>query len=152
MGSASGCLDSDATAQAVSDLRALGVPTYVMGIPGSSPYGPVLDRLAIAGGTARAGQPRYYAVNTADEAALTSTFQDIAVQAMKSCVLKLGRAVANPKKVNVYVDGTIVPSGGGWSLNGQTVTLEGSACDSLQTNQADAATQVRVVEGCPTVQ
>jgi hypothetical protein len=151
MGSGGGCLDSDAATQAVSDLRAIGVPTYVMGIPGSSPYGPVLDQLAIAGGTARAGQPLYYAVNSADETALASAFEDIASQAMKSCVLKLGHAVANPKKVNVYVDGMLVPSGGGWSLNGQAVTLEGSACESLQSDQADAATPIRVVEGCPTV-
>jgi hypothetical protein len=152
MGSATGCLDGDATSQAVSDLRAIGVPTYVMGIPGSSPYGPTLDQLAIAGGTARAGQPRYYAVNSADEAALASAFQEIATQAMKSCVLKLGQAIADPKKVNVYIDGMIVPSGGGWTLNGQTVTLEGAACASLQNDQGNAGPPVRVVEGCPTVQ
>jgi hypothetical protein len=150
MGNGEGCLDGDATTQAVSDLRAIGVPTYVMGIPGSSPYGPTLDQIASAGGTARAGQPGYYAVNTVDEAALTSAFQDIAAQAMKSCVLKLARAVADPKKVNVYVDGMIVPSGGGWSLSGQTVTLEGATCASLQTGQGGVP-PIRVVEGCPTV-
>jgi hypothetical protein len=148
-----GCLDSDATAQAVSDLLAAGVSTYVMGIPGSSPYGPVLDRLAIAGGTARAGQPRYYSVNTADESALASAFQAIAAEAMKTCLFVLGRAVANPNKVNVYVDGAITPNGGpnGWSLNGQTVALRGSTCTLIQSASGDTLPQVRVVEGCPTV-
>jgi hypothetical protein len=152
-GNGTGCLDRDATVQAVLDLRAIGVQTYVMGIPGSSPYGPVLDQLAIAGGTARAGQAAYYAVNSADEAALASAFQDIAAQAMKSCVLMLSRAVVDPNKVNVYVDGTLVPAAGpsGWSLNGKTVTLEGSTCQALQTGPSDAATPIRVVEGCPTV-
>jgi hypothetical protein len=148
-----GCLDSDATAQAVSDLHAIGVPTYVMGIPGSSPYGPVLDRLAIAGGTARPGQPRYYAVNTADETALASAFRAIAAQAMKSCLLVLSRPIGDPNRVNVYVDGAVAPSGGpnGWSLNGQAIALLGSTCASIESAFADSIPQVRVVEGCPTV-
>jgi hypothetical protein len=48
------CLDGTATAAAVTALRAAGVDTYVMGIPGSAPYAEVLDALAMAGGGARA--------------------------------------------------------------------------------------------------
>jgi hypothetical protein len=133
-----GCLDETAAAKAVSDLLAFGVQTYVMGIPGSLPYGAVLDQLAIAGGTARQGEPRYYAVGTADTGALGSALEEIAKQVMKSCTILLGRTPADPNKVNVYVDGTLVPSDGanGWSIHGSTVVLSGGLCGS---------------EGCPTV-
>ncbi|MDP8999298.1 MAG: VWA domain-containing protein [Myxococcota bacterium] len=148
-----GCLDGNATAQAVAALRAIGVQTYVMGIPGSSPYGPILDQLAIAGGTARSGQPRYYAVTSADESALASAFQDIVTQAMKSCSLILGHAVADPNRVNVYIDGTVVPSSGrdGWSTTGRTVTLKGATCDAFRAAPSAGAPPLRVAEGCATV-
>jgi hypothetical protein len=148
-----GCLDSDGTAQAVSELRAAGIQTYVMGIPGSSPYGPVLDQLAVAGGTARAGQPRYYAVNSPDEVALASGFEQIAAAAMRSCVLTLSDTVKNPDKLNVYVNGAVVPNGpDGWQLKGQTITLRGMTCTDFGTGPADAAAApVLVTQGCPTV-
>jgi hypothetical protein len=150
---AGGCLDGDATAQAVRDLRAAGVQTYVMGIPGSAPYAPVLDQMAIAGGTARAGQPRYYAVNTPDEAALAAAFEEIAATVMRGCALRLSDAVPNPNRVNLYLDGAVVPQGpDGWSLDGQTVTLQGSTCASFQGGPPNAApAPVLVTQGCPTV-
>jgi hypothetical protein len=147
----SGCLDEPAAAQAIADLLAAGVQTYVMGIPGSTPYTAVLDQLAIAGGTARAGEPRYYAVGTPDTRALESGLEEIARQVMKSCTILLGRSPADPNKVNVFVDGALVPSDGpsGWSLHGSTVTLAAGLCGSLQ---ADASVPtVHVSEGCPTV-
>jgi len=149
-GNVLGCLDGDATAQAVSALRAAGVQTYVMGIPGSAPYTAVLDQVAVAGGTARPVEPLYYQVDSPDTTALAGAFQQIADAAMKSCTLILGRAPGDPNKVNVAVDGTVVPSEGpnGWALHGQTVTLSGAACGAVQ---ADSAPTVHVVEGCPTV-
>ena len=148
-----GCLDGDATAQAVSVLRAAGVRTYVMGIPGSGPYASVLDQLAVAGGTARATEPRYYAVNSSDETALASGFEQIAAAAMRSCVLTLHDAVIDPNKVNVYVNDAVVPNTpDGWSLMGQTVTLQGKTCAEFAMGSADAGTApVRVTQGCPTV-
>jgi hypothetical protein len=148
-----GCLDGNATAQAVGDLNAAGVRTYVMGIPGSAPYASVLDQLAVAGGTARTGEPRYYAVNSSDEGALADGFQEIAATAMRSCLLTLHDAVIDPNKVNVYVDGAAVPNGpDGWSLQGRTVTLEGMTCAQFGMALADAGpAPVRVTQGCPTV-
>jgi hypothetical protein len=150
---AQGCLDADATAQAVSALGAAGVRTYVMGIPGSAPYASVLDQLAFAGGTERAGEPRYYAVNSSDEGALAAGFQEIAATAMRSCVLTLHDALTDPNKVNVYVDGAAVPNGpDGWSIQGQTLTLEGMTCAQFGMDLTDAgAAPVRVTQGCPTV-
>jgi hypothetical protein len=151
-GSGLGCLDASAASRAVFDLREVGVRTYVMGIPGSSPYGSVLDDLAIAGGTARQGQPRYYAVDSANESALASGLRDISASAMRGCVLMLGRAVADPNKVNVFVDGTLVPSGpNGWSWSGKAIALQGASCDAVQINQGVPVPPIRVVEGCATV-
>jgi hypothetical protein len=146
-----GCLDVDATSQAVSDLRASGVQTFVMGIPGSAPYGPGLDRLAVSGGTARASEPLYYRVDSADTDALKSALVEIADRSVKSCTVALERSPKDQGMLNVYVDGAVVPSqgGAGWSSEGQKVTLTGSACQSVQRN--GPAPTLRVVEGCPTV-
>jgi hypothetical protein len=145
-----GCLDGDASAQAISDLRAAGVQTYVMGIPGSAPYAAVLDQLAMAGGTSRGSEPLYYQVNTPDTTALEQAFQQIASAAMRSCTLLLANDPADPNQVNVAIDGTVVPRSGpnGWALHGQTVTLSGSTCGAVQSS---AAPPVHVLEGCPTV-
>ncbi len=146
------CLDGAATVQAIADLRAAGVPTYVMGIPGSLVYGPVLDQMAIAGGTALPGEPRYYAVNSSVASILGEAFTQIANDAMKSCTFYLEGTPDDPSKVNVYLDGTLVPSAGpnGWSQSGTTVTLQGVPCSEIQ---ADGGTQptVTVRQGCPTV-
>ena len=145
-----GCLDAAVTTQAVSALRAAGVETFVMGIPGSAPYAAVLDELAIAGGAARATEPYYYEVDTSDTGALGTAFAQIAAQATASCTFTLARAPASPGEVNVYVDGAVVPQGGasGWSLQGTKLTLEGSTCATVETGDASA---VRVEEGCATV-
>jgi hypothetical protein len=147
----SGCLDGLETARAISELRAVGVPTYVMGIPGSLPYSAVLDDLAVAGGTPRASAPLYYAVLSPEVPALESALTDIANEVMRSCTLLLGRNPADPNKVNVSIDGRIVPSGGpnGWALHGPTVTLEGTTCGARQSDAALPA--VHVAEGCPTI-
>lgn len=145
-----GCLDGARAAKAVSDLRAAGVETFVIGIPGSAPYAAVLDALAQAGGTARPTAPHYYAVDTADTNALDAVLAQIAAQVTASCTFHLTRTPADPGQVNVYVGGALVPRSGpdGWSLQGTTVALEGATCNALETGKAIS---VRVVEGCPTV-
>jgi hypothetical protein len=146
-----GCLDGDATAQAIAAIAAIGVPTYVMGIPGSAPYGGVLDQLAVAGGTARPTEPQYYAVDSADTVALGSALREIAAQTLKSCSLSLSQSPKDPSQVNVYVNGSVVPSDGpnGWSLNGQQITVEGAACGGIQAPGSPPV--VKVLQGCPTV-
>jgi hypothetical protein len=145
-----GCLDGARTAQAVSDLRAAGVETFVLGIPGSAPYAAVLDQLATAGGTARPSEPLYYRVDTADTNALGAAFAQIAAQITASCTFILKHAAQQAGDVNVYVGGTLIPRDGpdGWSLSGRRLTLEGATCASLENGNS---LSVRVVEGCPTV-
>jgi hypothetical protein len=145
-----GCLDGPAATQAVKALRAAGVQTYVMGIPGSAPYAAVLDQLALAGGTARSSEPLYYDVDSADTSALGDALAQIAAQATASCSFTLAHAPTDAGEVNVYVGGNLVPrdGGNGWSLAGTKLTLEGTTCDAIRTGKA---LSVRVIEGCPTV-
>jgi hypothetical protein len=145
-----GCLDGSRATQAVTDLRAAGVETFVIGIPGSAPYAAVLDSLAQAGGTARAAEPYYYRVDTADTSALTGVLAQIAAKVTASCTFYLTKAPADPNQVNVYVGGALVPrdGGDGWSLQGTTLTLEGTTCSAIENG---TAVSVRVVEGCATV-
>jgi hypothetical protein len=145
-----GCLDGAQATQAVAALKTAGVETFVMGIPGSAPYAAVLDELAQAGGGARASEPYYYQVDTADTGALGAALGQIAAQATASCEFTLTHAPANAGEVNVYVGGAIIPRDGpnGWSLAGTKLTLEGSTCGEIEDG---TALSVRVLEGCPTV-
>jgi hypothetical protein len=145
-----GCLDATQTTQAVAALRAAGVETFVMGIPGSAPYAAVLDQLAIAGGVPRSSEPFYYQVDTSDTGALGAALAQIAAQATASCTFTLTHAPTQPGEVNVYVGGAVVPEDGadGWSLVGTKLTLEGATCQSIETGNA---LSVEVEEGCPTV-
>ena len=147
-----GCLDGLRTVQAVSDLRALGVRTFVVGIPGSGPYAGILDNAAAAGGTARSSEPYYYSVDTADQSQLESAIESVSLQLL-NCEFTLAHAPANPAEVNVYVGGALLPKNAdngadGWQLEGTTLAFLGSSCQALE---AQPNTEVAVYEGCPTV-
>jgi hypothetical protein len=144
------CLDVTKTVQAVQDLAAGGVPTYVIGVPGSGPYSAVLDRMAVAGGTARPTEPAYYAVSTTDQTALAAALKSIAAKITATCTLTLDQPPPDPAQVNVYLDGVVVPKDrqSGWTLSGSTVTLVGATCDRVMSGDA---LDLRVIAGCPTV-
>jgi hypothetical protein len=122
-----------------------------MGIPGSSPYGTVLDGMAVAGGTARPTEPRYYDVTTSDTDALGAAFTQIANDAMKNCTFVLENAPADGSKINVYVGGQLLPADGpnGWTEHGSAVTLQGASCGQVQSEAGPPP--VQVFAGCPTV-
>jgi hypothetical protein len=136
-----GCLDGAASAKAVADLKAAGIETFVIGIPGSSPYGPVLDEMATAGGSARSTAPRYYRVDTADTTALTAAFESIAAQTGAGCAFTLGHAPADDNGIHVSVSGAPVPRSGadGWSVAGTTLTFGGASCDAVRAAGAMSA-------------
>jgi len=145
-----GCLDAPRSTQAVADLRAAGIETFVIGIPGSSPYGTVLDELATVGGTARPAVPRYYRLDTADAAALTGALGSIAARAGAGCTFTLGNAPADTNTVHVSVNGSPVQRSGGsggdgWSLAGTTLTLAGASCDAVR---AAGAVSAHLLAGC----
>jgi len=144
------CLDAQPTIDAVTAVAAAGIPVYVVGVPGSAPYATLLDELAMAGGTARGSEPQYYAVDTADQAALYSAMSKIAAKIAGSCVLTLDQVPPDASLLNVFLDGTVLPQSGpdGWTLNGTIVTILGASCDAI--TEGDVL-DVRVEAGCPTV-
>jgi hypothetical protein len=148
-GSNLSCLDADPTIAAVTAIAGSGIPVYVVGVPGSAPYAALLDKLAMAGGTPRADEPRYYAVGTTDVNALTTAIFGIAATITGTCTLTLNATPPAPDDVNVFLGENVLPQAGpdGWTLDGTTVTILGQSCQAIRTG---AALDVRVVAGCPT--
>ena len=144
------CLDAQPSIDAVNAIAAAKIPVYVVGVPGSAPYAHLLDQLAQAGGTARTGEPQYYAADTADQATLLHVLSSIAAKITATCTLDLGSVPPDPNLVNVFFDERAVPQMGpdGWTLDGSTVTLVGASCQKILSGNV---LDVRVVAGCPTV-
>jgi len=142
-----GCLDGARAEKAASDLAAVGVETFVMGIPGSAPYGPVLDGIAMAGGTARSAEPYYYSVDTSDVTALSGALAQIAEKTGAGCAFTLATPPLNAAGAQVTVGSTSVAPAGpdGWSLAGTTLTLLGSSCAAVR---AAGAPSLHFKDGC----
>lgn len=143
------CVDADATERQVAWLADRGIPTYVVGMPGAAPYAAVLNRLAVAGGTARDGDTSYYAVN--DQAELEDALYAIGTGIAISCSIELDAPPEDPTRVNVYFDGDVVPADpdDGWSWDGDTrIQVNGDACARLESGDVIDA---RAVFGCDTV-
>jgi hypothetical protein len=139
-GGGGNCNDGPATVTAVNQLAARGIPTYVIGLPGTSApvYSQLLNQMALAGGTAQQNSPtQYYDSSSAD---VIIALRKIAAQIAGTCTFDLKDAPADEKLVNVYIDDIVLPQEpvNGWTINGRSVTLVGSSCN-------------RVKNGCPTV-
>jgi hypothetical protein len=142
------CLDATPTVNAVASYERAGIPVYVIGIPGSLPYATVLDNLAVAGGTAQATSPKYFAVDTASSNDLLATLKKVAAKIVATCEFTLTAPPQDPGLVNVYFDEVPVPQEGNWTLSGSTVTLTGGSCDQVKNGDV---LDVRIITGCPTV-
>jgi hypothetical protein len=149
------CLDDAAVVEQLEALSAAGVPTFVVGIPGTEAYGEYLSTFATAGGVPNPdGPPDYYAVSAAGGVEqLTQTFVDITTHLVRSCEVELGEAPREKKLVNVAVDCEIVPfeDGAGWDITEEaptTLVLAGDTCRRLK---REGARRVDVVYGCQTV-
>ncbi|MEI9937069.1 MAG: hypothetical protein WDO69_07575 [Pseudomonadota bacterium] len=143
------CVDADATEAAVLDYEKAGVDTFVVGMPGSEAYESMLNRLAIAGNTARPGNTAYYAVS--DTSALSLALRSIGAQVAISCDLPLSETPENPDLVNVYFDDQVVPKSDddGWRYSEEnSIEFVGPTCDRLSSGDV---LNVQVVSGCPTV-
>jgi hypothetical protein len=125
------CLDRDDTIAAAKALADAGVPTYVIGIADTSGFSWVLDELAAAGGTAKAGQFGYYPA--ADQASLGQALDDVRVR-VERCQRTVSGDVKNATNVSVDVAGKEVArdkshaDGFDVSSDGR-ITLFGAACD-----------------------
>ncbi len=146
-GGPSDCLDTQATVDAVTKLKAAGIPVYVIGILGSAPYEQMLDQLAVAGGTARAAAPFYYRVDSADAQALADVFDQVAARITASCTVTLAGPPNDPTTVVVSLGGKPVAKDpvNGWQITGTTLTLSGSSCQTLLSGQALG---LAVTDGC----
>ncbi|HVU03903.1 MAG TPA: vWA domain-containing protein [Polyangiaceae bacterium] len=143
------CLDAAPTIAAVADLRAAGVRTYIIGMPGTGAYVDLMNQMAIAGGVPQDGDVKYYPTASADE--LSKRLSQIGLAIALSCDIPLKEAPPNPKLVNVFFDQSLLtfgdPDGWEWA-DATTVRVVGKACDDLKSGQAS---QVQVVAGCPSV-
>jgi hypothetical protein len=170
------CLDEDGTKTAVANLFAKGIKTYVVGIPGSAPYATLLNELAAAGGTVRAGMPTsYYDVQHIAE--LDDVLATIGSTVTLSCQIHLAAPPPDSGYVNLYLDGQLVKYGpDGWTWgplepdagsNGERdaqdeadgepateaaaphteIDLIGNACTMLTSGKYR---KLQVVFGCPT--
>jgi hypothetical protein len=144
------CLDDTATEAAAKALANAGIPTYVMGIPGSGLYANVLDQVAIAGGTARSTEPLYYQVQDGADAGLmdlSSAFNQIVRNTGAGCRFTLARSPSFPTGVEAILGGSIIAQGGadGWALQGTTLTLSGASCAMVR---SAGAPSLRFFDGC----
>jgi hypothetical protein len=148
------CVDSDASEAALEELASDGIRTFVVGMPGAEAYADVLDRLAVAGGTARnvaEGDARYYDVR--DEAELDEAIREIGTGIAIRCEIELEEPPAEPALVNVYFDGELVPrdaeNGWDWGREDYTrIEVLGEACERLGSGEV---LEARAVFGCETV-
>lgn len=151
------CLDDKGVIAQIDALRASGVKTFVVGIPGTEAYKSYLDQFAEHGGMmATSGGSKYYAVSAeGGVAGLTAVFSLITGELITSCRITLDVAPPDPSQVNVYVDEKVIPRGGddGWDYDGTTtpptITIKGSTCDQVKTKGAKV---ISVSYGCPTIQ
>jgi hypothetical protein len=144
--------DAPGAVQAVTDVAAMGIPTFVVGIATatSDPMADAtLSMMATAGGRPRAAMPTYYPVTTADDlvAALSTIGGQIA-----SCNFGLGRKPPVPDNIAVNGGGMRIPRDpthmNGWDYGtGQmSIVLYGSYCDRAK---AGTLKDVQAIFGCP---
>jgi hypothetical protein len=128
----------DLAINAISLAQQYGIKTYVVGMDIDTGVADTLNRMAEAGGTARAGDPKYYPVS--DQASLEAALNNITLQII-SCTFALDQAPpADPSYVGVSVGGTAISRDpthtDGWDVDAasRTITFYGDACTALQSN------------------
>jgi hypothetical protein len=148
-------LDAAAVVEKIRALAEAGVPTFVIGIPGTERYAEYLSEFATAGGVPNPHSgAAYYAVSAAGGVEeLTRTFVDITTHLVRSCDVELGAAAPDRNLLNVAVDCEVVPfqDGGGWGLSAEapaTLKLVGETCQRVM---REGARRIDVLYGCPTV-
>jgi len=151
------CLDDAAVTAQIGALRAAGIATFVVGIPGSEKYEQYLDVFARAGGVPRVGADHdYFAVSAASGVSgLTSVFKNITTELLRSCEVSLPEPPAQLRLVNVAIDCAVLPQQGnesGWEFDDAaaptSIIIHGPVCDDLK---AEGARRIDVVYGCTTI-
>ncbi len=147
------CLDDVETLAQVKALKAAGISTFVVGIPGSETFASSLDSFAVAGGVPNSGGAHsYFAVDAPD--ALTAVLSSITKSLVTSCRLQLESVPPALDQLNVKLEGEIIPRGAadGWDLDEgtspPTVVIQGASCARIE---SQGVKSVEVIYGCPTV-
>lgn len=163
------CLDTDATTGAIRDLAAIGVKTFVIGIPGSEAYASSLNQFADAGKMPNTGAngERFYPVSAASALTdLTQAFETITSKLVTSCDIELSETPkVSVDKINVAIDcelqtplqSGVSPDASGadgfyiddsYSPNPAHLKLVGTPCSRLSTTGAN---KVDVIVGCQSI-
>lgn len=162
--------DNEALVSAIAAAAGEGIPTFVIGVPGSQSYREILSRMASAAGTARAGCSDSGPVYCHHD--LTDPSLDFGT-ALRDALASIGEAVVsceyeipeNPDgsfdetRVNVRVieedgsEGVIgrdATRANGWdySDDGERIILHGEACDRAESLRGG---RIDVLFGCPTL-
>lgn len=144
--------DPTGPVMAVEAAAQAGIRTFVVGVATSgSTADTVLNAMAVAGGEARAGETKYYAVNS--KAELVTALSTI-TGAIVSCDFALKQAPPSPEDVAVNVGGMRVPrdttNADGWDYasGGTTVRLHGPTCEKVKADTS-GTTKVEIIFGCP---
>ena len=145
--------DAAVSTQIVTDWQAMGINTYVIGLPGTTGAGDtVLTQLAMAGGTGAYITPT-------DAAALEQKLREIATETVKvgfnSCDITINPPTVAPEKLHLVVtEGGIdkdvardLSADASWNItdDGALVTLEGTLCDDAMGGRFEA---LRFEFGC----
>lgn len=160
------CVDDQAVNDAIAALAADGIPTFVVGIPGTEAYASFLNEFARTGGVPAPVEPpapgeppppEYYAVSAMGGVqGLIDVFSTITTQLVRSCDIELANEPPKLDEVNVAVDCEVMPSmdpDAGWEIDtsqapATVLRLKGELCASVQETGAQ---RVDVVYGCPTI-
>lgn len=117
--------EREASKAAVSVLKQNHVATYVVGYQINAVHQPFMNELAMLGGTSR-----YRPVESADQ--MLAVLREISA-GLIDCDFELRTPPLDPTHLRVQLDGIdIARAADGWSLTGSTVTLGGSACETLR--------------------
>jgi Mg-chelatase subunit ChlD len=118
-------VEREASKAAVSALKQNHVETYVVGYQINPVHQPFMNELAMLGGTSR-----YRPVERADQ--MLAALREISA-GLIDCSFELRTQPLDPSRLHVQLDGAeIARAADGWSLTGSTVTLGGSACETLR--------------------
>ena len=160
------CLDDVRTTSQIQLLAAVGIDTFVIGIPGTEAYATSLNDFATAGkvpNTNGTGGELYYAISAASaQQDLIDAFGDITTKLIHSCDIALASNPPDPTKVNVAIDCVpqpVVPTGSpadagangyyiDYTKNPAHLILVGAPCNNLVTTGAH---NVDVIAGCPVI-
>jgi hypothetical protein len=147
MGGGNGTADDGPATAAIMASAAAGIPVFVVGVGTIAGALTTLNGFAVAGGRPRAGDPKYYQVDsTAD---LVSVLTMLTGQ-IASCTFGLNSVPPVPGNIAVYGDGVRIPESptDGWSYGTgmRSIVLNGPTCDKVKAKQI---VNVTTYFGCP---